>query len=83
MAKPVRYKDGTLLMPGSEAFELYHNPPRVKCNGNTRQKTLEGHMAELDAKWRKAEGRKPVAELTEREKMLEGRIPWNPRQLEK
>lgn len=89
MSKPVRYRDGTMLMPGSLAHELYTNPPKpvAKTPQQTVLKgpkalpygiTLEGHMAELDKAWRKAEGRKPVAELTEREKMLEGRIPWDP-----
>lgn len=77
MAKSVRYKDGTKIMPGTEAMELYLNPPRVLKVPNA-PKTLEWHMNDLDAKWRKAEGRKPVAELTERDQMLEGRIPWDP-----
>jgi hypothetical protein len=81
MAKPVRYKDGTLMMPGSHALELHLDPPKPKTNG-VKVQTLDGHMAELDKVWRKAEGRKPVAELTEREKMLEGRIPWDPKLLE-
>jgi len=80
MAKSVRYKDGTLMMPGSRAMELYLDPPKAKTNG-VKVETLEGHMAELDKTWRKVEGRKPVAELTEREKMLEGRIPWDPTRL--
>lgn len=82
MAKSVRYKDGSLIMEGTETWELYHNPPKVRTDGNTKQKTLEGHMKELDDKWRKMEGRKPVSQLTEREKMLEGRIPWDRLRLE-
>jgi hypothetical protein len=87
MAKPVRYKDGTLLMPGSVAHELATNPPKpapitpqvTKVGGKEKpQGGLHAHMDELDKAWRKQEGRKPVAELTERERMLEGRIPWDP-----
>lgn len=43
--------------------------------------TFETHMADLDAKWRKVEGRKPFAELNAREKMLEGVGPWDPSKL--
>lgn len=72
MAKAVRYKDGTLMMPGSHALELYEDKSK------DASKNLDKHMTEVDKVWRKVEGRKPVAELTEREKMLEGRIPWDP-----
>jgi hypothetical protein len=69
MAKPIRYKDGTMMMPGSGGYEL----ATLK-----KTKELDKHMADLDKAWRKLEGRKPVAELSEREQMFEGRIPWNP-----
>lgn len=75
MAKPVRYKDGTLMMPGSRALELHEDKSK------DASQNLDKHMAELDKVWRKAEGRKPVAQLTEREKMLEGRTPWDPQLL--
>lgn len=78
MAKPVRYKDGTKIMPGTEAWELHHNPPDDPKTNGVKVKTLAGHMTQLDVDWRDMEGRKPVAELTERDKMLEGRIPWDP-----
>lgn len=80
MSKPVRYKDGTLIMPGSEAMELYLHPPKVMKVPNAPV-DLATHMAELDKVWRKQEGRKPVNELTEREQMLEGRITWDPNRL--
>lgn len=93
MSKPVRYKDGTLLMPGSVAHELYTNPPKDVAK-TPQQTVLKGpkalpyginlsqHMEDLDKTWRKAEGRKPVDQLTEREKMLEGRIPFDLKKLE-
>lgn len=48
MSKPIRYKDGTLMMPGSDAHEL-------ATAGKTKE--LDKHMKELDEKWRKMEGR--------------------------
>jgi len=77
MAKFIRYKDGTKIMEGTTAWELHHHPPRVVKRPNAPM-WLELHMEKLDEKWRSMEGRKPISELTEREKMLEGRIPWNP-----
>jgi hypothetical protein len=77
MSKAVRYLDGTLIMPGTEAMELYQNPPKILKVPNA-PKSLSKHMEDLDKAWRKAEGRKSVSELTERDKMLEGRIPWDP-----
>lgn len=50
MSKPIRYKDGTLMMPGSDAHEL-------ATAGKTKE--LDKHMKELDATWRKHEGRPP------------------------
>lgn len=77
MSKPVRYRDGTLIMPGSEAMELHLHPP-VRMKVPNAPIDLHQHMAELDKTWRKMEGRKPIGELTYREQMLEGRIPWDP-----
>ena len=77
MAKPVRYRDGTKIMPGSEAMELHLHPPVIKIVPNAPT-SLAQHMENLDKVWRKSEGRKPVSELTERDQMLEGRIPWDP-----
>ena len=71
MSKPVRYKDGTVIMPGTEAMELYESKAK------DASKKLEKHMKALDATWRKHEGRKPVDQLTEHEKMLEGLVPFN------
>ncbi|WDS62123.1 hypothetical protein [Pseudomonas phage D6] len=68
-AKAFRYKDGTRVAANTTAAQL-------KADG--KDKELDKHMKALDQTWRDDEGRKPVAELTEREKMLEGRIPWNP-----
>jgi len=75
MDKVIRY-DTTRLVSGSEALEMYLNPPKDKKVPGAR--SLMGHMAKLDEKWRSMEGRKPVDQLTEKEKMLEGRIPWDP-----
>lgn len=75
--KPVRYKDGTWLMPGTGPWEMYHNPPKILKTPNAPQ-SLDQIMKELDDKWRKLEGRKPVNQLDERGLMLEGRIPWDP-----
>lgn len=80
-AKPVQYKDGTWLMPGTDLWEMYHNPPKIQKVPNAPA-SLDQLMKELDVKWRKAEGRKPVDQLTERELMLEGRVPWDPVRLE-
>lgn len=77
MSKPVRYRDGTMIMPGSDAMELYLHPPKARIVPNAPA-DLATHMAELDKTWRKMEGRKPVSELTYHEQMLEGRIPWDP-----
>lgn len=77
MGKSVRYADGTRIMEGTEAWDKYENPPRILKVPNAPT-SLTQHMQELDDKWRKLEGRKPVKELTEREQMLEGRIPWDP-----
>lgn len=74
MAKSVRYKDGTRIQENvnSEAWVLSQSKDPKDAE------RLKKHMQKLDDKWRSAEGRKPVAELTEREQMLEGRIAWNP-----
>lgn len=74
MAKSVRYKDGTRIQENvnSEAWNLSQSKDPKDAE------RLKKHMQKLDEKWRSAEGRKQVAELTEREKMLEGRIPWDP-----
>lgn len=62
------------IMDGTKGWELYHSKkPIMKMPG---QETLDGHMADLDAAWRRLEGRKPYAELTERERMQEGSVPW-------
>lgn len=62
------------IMEGTKAWELYHSKkPIMKVPG---VETLDGHMAEGDIKWRKQCGLRPYAELTERERMLEGSIPW-------
>lgn len=67
------------IMEGTQAWELYYTKkPQLKVPGTV---TLDGHMAECDARWRKLEGRKPFAELNERERMLEGAIPWDPKRL--
>lgn len=42
---------------------------------------LKKHLNKLDEAWRGAEGRKPKDQLNEREKMLEGLIPWDPARL--
>lgn len=86
MSKSVRYKDGTRIMDGTLAWELYHNPPKplppqpktLGKSGPAEPLTLAEHMTKCDIDWRKHEGRKPINQLTEREKMLEGRIPWDP-----
>lgn len=72
-----RYKDGTRVMGNTRAAEL-------KLEGAKdpkKLKELDKHMAKLDETWRDMEGRKPSKELNEREKMLEGRIPWDPAKL--
>lgn len=69
-----RYKDGTRCMANTRAAEL-------KLEGAKdpkKLKELDKHMAQLDTDWRDMEGRKPAKDLNEREKMLEGRIPWDP-----
>lgn len=48
--KAVRYKDGTLMMPGSEALKLYEDGKHTE---------LEKHMRKLDETWRSMEGRPP------------------------
>ncbi|WYW00762.1 hypothetical protein Voja6_00082 [Pseudomonas phage vB_PpuM-Voja-6] len=48
----VKYKDHGYLAPGSRAFELYHD------KSDKGHKLLDQHMAEVDAAWRKLEGRK-------------------------
>lgn len=64
------------IMSGTKAWELYHSKkPVLKVPG---AETLEHHLAETDAAFRKLEGRKPALELDECEQMLEGIIPWNP-----
>lgn len=63
------------IMEGTEAWELYH-VKRTTMKIPNQPKDLDYHMAEGDIKWRKMEGRRPYAELTERERMLEGSIPW-------
>ncbi|QBJ02842.1 hypothetical protein MZD04_gp316 [Pseudomonas phage Psa21] len=63
-------------MEGSEAWELYHNPPKILKVPNA-PKSLDKHMEDLDKTFRKIEGRKPRNELTEREKIMEGIIPFN------
>lgn len=72
MAKFVRHTDGTKIMANenSEAWNLAQGK-------DANPEALAKHMKKLDDGWRKAEGRKPVHQLTEREKMFEGRIPWN------
>lgn len=72
MAKAIRHKSGLWMQPGTTGFELATEK---------KSKELERHVEELDKAWRKAEGRKPVAELSERELMLEGRTPWDPARL--
>jgi hypothetical protein len=65
------------IMDGTEAWELFHAKPGKK---DPKQKSLDEHMAEMDAKWRKSEGRKPYAELTERERLMEHNFTqpaWN------
>lgn len=76
MAKFVVYR-GQKIMDGTEAWEKYHNPPVIKKVPNAPT-SLDMHLAELDTKWRKMEGRKPKDQLNEREKILEGLIPWDP-----
>jgi len=66
--KAFRYRDGTRVAANTTAAQL-------KADGKTKE--LDKHMKQLDTDWRDAEGRKPADELTEREQMLEGRIPWN------
>lgn len=64
------------IMSGTKAYELYHSKkPIMKVPG---VETYQGCLADSDKAWRKAEGRKPFAELSEREQMLEGAIPWDP-----
>lgn len=43
--------------------------------------SLKDYLMQMDITWRDAEGRKPYEKLTDREKMLEGGIPWNPQLL--
>jgi len=50
MSKAVRYPDGTLMMPGSEALRLHEEG---------QHEDLAAHMKQLDATWCKSEGRKP------------------------
>lgn len=69
MAKPIRHKSGVWMQDGTMGHEL-------ATAG--KHKDLDKHMDDLDKVWRRAEGRKPVAELDERGLMLEGRIPWDP-----
>lgn len=65
---------------GTEAEELMTNKkPQLKVPG--AKANIDQHMLELDQKWRKAEGRKQFNDLTDREKMLEGALPWNPEML--
>lgn len=68
-----------LIMSGTKAWELYHSKKPVRIVPGAE--TLEHHLAEMDAAFRKLEGRKPALELDEREQMLEGIIPWNPMRL--
>lgn len=54
MKNAVKYKDGSYLMKGSRAYELYeearyHKDPAVRKEA---EKRLKKHMAELDAKYR-------------------------------
>jgi len=77
MAKFYRHRDGVKIMEGTEAWELYQNPPKQRTDG-VKVKTLDDHMKTLDDAWRKAEGRKPLKDLSELELMLEGRIQWDP-----
>lgn len=74
MADPKAFvwKDGTRIASNTQAAQL-------KADGKTKE--LEKHMKKLDNDWRDMEGRKSIVELTEREKMLEGGIPWNPTRL--
>lgn len=46
-SKPIRYKDGTLMMPGSTGHEL-------AVAGKTKE--LDKHMKEVDLAWRKLSG---------------------------
>lgn len=73
MAKAIRHKSGVWMQDGTTGHELATDK---------KTKELDKHMDDLDKVWRKAEGRKPVAELDERELMLEGRTPWNPVRLQ-
>ncbi len=49
-SKAVRYKDGTLMMPGSEALKLHEEG---------KHEELAKHMKKLDKTWRDMEGRSP------------------------
>lgn len=69
-----RYKDGTRCMSNTQAALLKEEGAKDP----KKLKQLDKHMAQLDETWRDMEGRKPAKELNEREKMLEGRIPWDP-----
>ena len=77
MGKAVRHKSGVWMQEGTTGWDKYHNPPVIMKVPNAPQ-SLDQYMDELDKKWRKAEGRKPVDQLSERELMLEGRIKWDP-----
>lgn len=69
-----RYKDGTKVAGNTRAAEL-----RLEGQKDPKKlKELDKHMKKLDDAWRDAEGRTPAKDLTEREKILEGRLPWNP-----
>lgn len=74
MAKFYRHTDGTKIMANDESVAWNFTPHGKKPN----PEALAKHMTQLDQSWRSKEGRKPIKELTERDQMLEGRIPWDP-----
>lgn len=66
-----------VVMPNTTAYELMTTKTdQQKKPGGI--KMIDEHMFEMDVKWRKMEGRKPYDQLSEREKMLEGGIRWDP-----
>ncbi|MNM20158.1 hypothetical protein D3C81_304910 [compost metagenome] len=73
MAKPfIRYTDGTKIMANEESVAW-----NLAQGKKADPEALAKHMKQLDTTWRSKEGRKPIKDLTEREQMLEGRIPWD------
>lgn len=51
------HSDGTKVMAGTEAFEIYEEIKKTPKKAHELQKKLDDHMKKLDQTWRKLEGR--------------------------